>query len=356
VRALVTGCAGFIGSHLTESLLVDGHEVLGVDCFNDNYSRSQKLANLRTALDFEAFRFARSDLAEADASRLLDGCETVFHLAAEPGVRSSWGARFDVYLRNNVAATQRLLEAAVRLGGLRFVYASSSSVYGEAERLPTPEDVSPRPLSPYGVTKLGAEQLCLLYRANHGLDTVALRYFSVYGPRQRPDMAFNRFCRAALAGEPITLYGDGSQTRDFTYVADVVAATRAAALADAAPGGVYNVGGGARVSLRRALEVLETVSGSRLDVRCEPREHGDVADTGADIARARRDLGFRPRTPLAAGLEAEYDWMAEVHGRASQYRGDDRPQAGALGPRGSGIRRWGGSAGARAGERGRSPA
>jgi UDP-glucuronate 4-epimerase len=311
VRALVTGCAGFIGSHLTESLLADGHEVLGVDCFNDNYARSQKLANLRTAIDFESFRFARSDLAEADASRLLDGCETVFHLAAEPGVRSSWGARFDVYLRNNVAATQRLLEAAVQVGGLRFVYASSSSVYGEAESLPTPEDASPQPLSPYGVTKLGAEQLCVLYHANHGLDTVALRYFSVYGPRQRPDMAFNRFCRAALVDEPITLYGDGRQTRDFTYVADVVAATRAAALADAAPGGVYNVGGGSRVSLRRALEVLETVSGSRLDVRCEPREHGDVADTGADIARARKDLGFRPRTSLEAGLQAEFDWMAE---------------------------------------------
>jgi UDP-glucuronate 4-epimerase len=316
VRALVTGCAGFIGSHLTESLLGDGHDVLGVDCFNDNYARSQKLANLRTALEFESFHFARSDLAEADAARLLDGCDTVFHLAAEPGVRSSWGARFDVYLRNNVAATQRLLEAALRVGGLRFVYASSSSVYGEAERLPTPEDAAPQPLSPYGVTKLGAEQLCLLYHANHGLETVALRYFSVYGPRQRPDMAFNRFCRAALADDPITIYGDGRQTRDFTYVDDVVAATRAAASVDAAPGGVYNVGGGSRVSLRHALEVLGTISGTSLDIRCEPREHGDVADTGADIARARRDLGFRPRTSLAAGLQAEYDWMVECAPRS----------------------------------------
>jgi UDP-glucuronate 4-epimerase len=311
MRALVTGCAGFIGSHLTESLLGDGHDVLGVDCMGDNYARSQKLANLRTALDFDSFRFARSDLAEADVARLLDGCDTVFHLAAEPGVRSSWGSRFDVYLRNNVAATQRLLEASVKVRGLRFVYASSSSVYGEAERLPTSEDATPQPLSPYGVTKLGAEQLCLLYHANHGLETVALRYFSVYGPRQRPDMAFNRFCRAALADEPITIYGDGRQTRDFTYVGDVVAATRAAAGADAARGGVYNVGGGSRVSLRRTLEVLEMVSGTRLDVRFEPREHGDVADTGADISRARRDLGFRPRTSLAAGLQAEYDWMAE---------------------------------------------
>src|ERR671914_301902 len=269
MRALVTGCAGFIGSHLTESLLGDGHEVLGVDCFNDNYDRSQKLANLRVALDFESFRFARCDLEEADVSGLLAGCETVFHLAAEPGVRSSWGSRFDVYLRNNLAATQRLLDSAMPLADIRFVYASSSSVYGDAETLPTPEDTPPRPLSPYGVTKLGAEQLCLLYHVNHGLQTVALRYFSVYGPRQRPDMAFNRFCRAALADEPITLFGDGRQTRDFTYVADVVAATRAAA-----------------------------------------------ANTGADITRARRDLGFAPNTSLEAGLLAEYDWMAEHVRRA----------------------------------------
>jgi UDP-glucuronate 4-epimerase len=312
MRALVTGCAGFIGSHLTESLLGDGHEVLGVDCFNDNYSRSQKLANLRTALDFDAFRFARYDLADGDAGRLMDGCDTVFHLAAEPGVRSSWGSRFDVYMRNNVAATQRLLEAALAFPGLRVVYASSSSVYGEAERLPTREEASPKPMSPYGVTKLAAEQLCLLYHANHGLQAVALRYFSVYGPRQRPDMAFNRFCRAALAGNPITLYGDGRQTRDFTYVADVVAATRAAATADAVPGTVYNVGGGSRVSLRRTLEVLETVSGRALEVRREPREHGDVADTGADITRARRELGFAPGTSLEAGLRAELEWMADV--------------------------------------------
>src|SRR5919106_1054589 len=227
MRALVTGCAGFIGSHLTESLLGDGHEVLGVDCFNDNYERSQKLANLRTALDFDSFRFARSDLADADASRLIDGRDTVFHLAAEPGVRSSWGARFDAYLRNNVAATQRLLEAALPRSDLRFVYASSSSVYG-----------------------------------------------------------------------------DGRQTRDFTYVADVVAATRAAAVTDAAPGRVYNVGGGSRVSIRRALEVLAAVAGGRLDVRFEPREHGDAANTGAEITCARRDLGFAPSTSLEAALLA----------------------------------------------------
>ena len=308
MRALVTGCAGFIGSHLTESLLADGHEVLGVDCFNDNYPRARKLANLEVALGHEAFRFERRDLAEADAAALLDGRDAVFHLAAEPGVRSSWGRRFDSYLRNNVQATQRLLEAARRRPQLRFVYASSSSVYGDAARLPTPERTRPRPFSPYGVTKLAAEQMCLLYHANHGVAAVALRYFSVYGPRQRPDMAFNRFCRAAARGEPITIYGDGRQTRDFTYAGDVVAATRAAATAPAAPGHAYNIGGGSRVSLLDSLEVLAEVAERPLDLRMEDREAGDVTDTGADIARARADLGFRPATSLAEGLRAEYEW------------------------------------------------
>ena len=315
MRALVTGCAGFIGSHLTESLLAEGHEVLGVDSFNDNYARSLKLANLRRALDFESFRFRRCDLADTDASRLVAGRDVVFHLAAEPGVRTSWGERFDNFLHNNVRATQRLLDAAKDAALPRLVYASSSSVYGDAERLPTPEDATPKPFSPYGVTKLAAEQLCLLYHANHGLETVALRYFSVYGPRQRPDMAFNRFCGAILRREPLTLYGDGRQTRDFTFVGDVVRATRAAATASAAPGQVYNVGGGSRVSLRRALQVLAAVSGRPLDVRWRGRQHGDVANTGADISRARADLGFVPRVPLEDGLRAEYEWMARKRRR-----------------------------------------
>ena len=306
----MTGCAGFIGSYLTESLLADGHEVLGVDCFNDNYARFEKLANLRRALDYDPFRFVECDIADADASSLTADCDTVFHLAAEPGVRTSWGERFDNFLHNNVTATQRLLEAAKGRADLRLVYASSSSVYGDAEQLPTREDATPKPFSPYGVTKLAAEQLCLLYHANHGLDTVALRYFTVYGPRQRPDMAFNRFCRAIARSEPITLYGDGRQTREFTFVDDVVRATRAAATASVAPGRVYNVGGGSRVSLLRALEVLAAISGRPLEVGCQRRQHGDVANTGADTSRARADLGFAPRTPLEDGLRAEYEWMA----------------------------------------------
>jgi UDP-glucose 4-epimerase len=309
MRALVTGCAGFIGSHLTESLLADGIEVLGVDCFNDNYPRDAKLANLERALEHRSFRFLQGDLAEAPVARLVAGCDVVFHLAAEPGVRSSWGQRFERYTHNNVVATQRLLEAATRRPERRFVYASSSSIYGDAARLPTPEETKPNPLSPYGVTKLAGEQLCRLYAANHGVQAVALRFFSVYGPRQRPDMAFRRFCQAALRNEPLTVFGDGRQTRDFTFVSDVVAATRAAAVSPSGGGRVYNIGGGSRVSLNRTLELLAGIAGRPLDVRSNGREHGDVRDTGADISRARSELGFSPSTPLEEGLAAEFAWV-----------------------------------------------
>jgi UDP-glucuronate 4-epimerase len=310
-RALVTGCAGFIGSHLAESLLADGHEVLGVDCFNANYAPAEKRANLAVATSHDRFRLITADLACVDPAPLLDECDVVFHLAAEPGVRSSWGKRFTRFLRHNVVATQKLLDAAARTPERRFVYASSSSVYGEAPPLPTPEDTTPAPLSPYGVTKLAAEHLCHLYHANHGVNAVALRYFSVYGPRQRPDMAFRRFCHAAIDGAPIVVYGGGGQTRDFTFVADVVAATRAAATAAGAGGRVYNVGGGSRVSLSATLEMLAGIAGRPLDVRREGREPGDVSDTGADIRRARDELGFNPATNLEAGLRAEFEWVLE---------------------------------------------
>ena len=307
-RALVTGCAGFIGSHLTESLLKDGHAVLGVDCFSDNYARADKRANLAHASDYDGFRLLTADLVAVDARVLLDEVDVVFHLAGEPGVRASWGPRFDRYTHHNVQATQRLLEAA-RETGVKFVYASSSSVYGDALALPTHEDEAPRPLSPYGVTKLAAEHLCVLYGEEHGVDTVALRYFSVYGPRQRPDMAFRRFCEAIHAGEPIEVFGDGRQTRDFTYVGDIVDATRAAAQADTPTGRVYNIGGGNRTRLRCALEVLAGIAGRPLDIRHHGRESGDVMDTGADTTRAERELGFSPRTSLADGLAAELEWV-----------------------------------------------
>jgi UDP-glucuronate 4-epimerase len=315
VRALVTGCAGFIGSHLAESLLADGHEVLGVDVLLDNYAPALKLANLEPAREYDRFRFLRLDLGEASLEPLVEQCDAVFHLAAEPGVRTSWGARFASYEHNNVLATQRLLEATMRWPEKRVVYASSSSVYGEAERLPTAEDTLPRPFSPYGVTKLAAEHLCALYHRNRGVRAVALRYSSVYGPRQRPDMAFNRFCRAALRGESLIVFGNGSQTRDFTFVDDVVAATRAAATAPEAPGRVYNVGGGSRVSVRDVLGRIASLSGRPLEVHYEDAESGDVRHTGAETAQARRDLGFRPATSVEVGLQAEFEWMREQERR-----------------------------------------
>jgi nucleoside-diphosphate-sugar epimerase len=312
VRALVTGCAGFIGSHLTESLLADGHSVLGVDCFNDNYGRREKLANLAHAQSWEAFEFVPVDLSRGDLDEIVADCDAVFHLAAEPGVRASWSQRFETYVRNNVTATQHLLQSASRWPAKRFVYASSSSVYGQAETFPTTEDVLPRPHSPYGVTKLAAEHLCTTYHANFGVQAVSLRFFSVYGPRQRPDMAFNAFCRAALSGDPIVVFGDGLQTRDFTYVGDIVRALRSACSSDDAVGGIYNIGGGSRVALRDALEIIEAQHGRPLDVRYDPVQRGDVRDTGADTTAARRDLGFEPSVSLAEGLAAEWEWTVST--------------------------------------------
>jgi UDP-glucuronate 4-epimerase len=309
MRVLVTGCAGFIGSQLTEALLADGAEVLGIDCFNNNYGRKQKLVNLERSMDWDGFEFVPVDLSRGELGELVDGCEVVFHLAAEPGVRNSWGPRFETYVRNNLVATQHLLEAVAEHPVRRLVYASSSSVYGQVETYPTPEDVLPAPFSPYGVTKLGAELLCGSYHANHGVDVVTLRYFSVFGPRQRPDMGFNIFCRAALNGAPIEIYGDGEQTRDFTYVDDVVTATVAAADAPGVAGQVFNIGGGAQTSINEALEIVSELAGRPLDIRYTAREHGDVRATGADTTRAREQLGFLPRTSLRDGLQAQFDWI-----------------------------------------------
>ena len=309
-RALVTGAAGFIGSHLVDALLADGHTVLGVDCFTDNYAAADKHANLANAHDHDGFELLTGDLVDLDAHRLIEPCDVIFHLAGEPGVRGSWGKRFDRYTHHNVGATQHLLEAMADAGdGRRFVYASSSSVYGDALTLPTSEDATPRPLSPYGVTKLAAEHLCVLYGEEQDVHTVALRFFSVYGPRQRPDMAFRRFCEAIVGGRPIEVFGDGRQSRDFTYVADIVAATLAAGFADTPSGRVYNVGGGGSVSVNRALETLAAIAGRPLDVRHGERQEGDVADTGADTTRARAELGFAPATGLHDGLAAELEWV-----------------------------------------------
>jgi UDP-glucose 4-epimerase len=308
MKTLITGCAGFIGSHLAESLLEDGHAVVGVDAFTDNYDVRRKLRNLERARSWDAF-----DLVPRDVTRglgdLADGCDVIFHLAAEPGVRSSWGTRFDDYVHNNIGATKAVLQAALAQGGTRVVYASSSSIYGQAERFPTPEHAMPAPFSPYGMTKLAAEHLCWLYHRNFGLDAVALRYFSVYGPRQRPDMAFNIFCSQVLRGEAIVLYG-GDQTRDFTYVGDIVRATRAAAVSENAVGVPFNIGGGSRISLEDAVGILREVTGRPVEVCRAGHQDGDVRDTGADIALARAVLGFEPSVGIRDGLAAEWEWMA----------------------------------------------
>ncbi len=308
---VVTGVAGFVGSHLAERLHEAGPTIVGVDCFSDYYDRERKLANLDGLLGSHRFELRELDLAASDLRSLVDGADPLFHQAGQPGVRSSWGDDFAAYLRHNVLATQRLLEAARGAGRLRrFVYASSSSVYGDAEELPTSERALPRPVSPYGVTKLAAEHLCGLY-GGLGVPTVSLRYFTVYGPRQRPDMAFTRFIRAHLDGDEVTVNGDGAQTRDFTYVGDVVEANLAAADPNRAlvPGAVYNLGGGSRVTVNEVLDVLGRLTGRPVRVRYHSALAGDARHTYADCTAARRDLDFRPRTTLEEGLRAQIAWV-----------------------------------------------
>ncbi|MHB1132206.1 MAG: NAD-dependent epimerase/dehydratase family protein [Chloroflexota bacterium] len=307
-RCLVTGAAGFIGSHLCERLVRDGHDVAGIDCFTDYYARAQKEANLARLRADRRFRLVEADLVSADLPPLLDGIDYVFHLAGQPGVRPSWGASFDLYVHSNVVATQRLLEAAKGQSLKKLVYASSSSIYGDAESFPTSETVLPRPVSPYGVTKLAAEHLVYLYQQNYGLATVSVRYFTVYGPRQRPDMGFNKFIRAVLAADEITIYGDGEQTRDFTYVADAVEGTLRAAFS-AATGEPFNLGGGARVSVNQVIALLAEITGQRPRVTHIETQRGDARHTAADTSRAAAAFDYRPTTSLEEGLRAETEWL-----------------------------------------------
>ena len=311
MKALVTGCAGFIGSHLTGALLERGAAVTGIDSFTDYYPRTIKEANLAASLGRQGFTFVEARIQDANLGALLDGVSHVFHLAAQAGVRKSWGRDFRAYTENNIEATQVLLEACVGRPIERFVHASSSSVYGDNASIPMREDALPRPVSPYGVTKLSAEQLGYLYHVNHRVPTVAMRYFTVYGPRQRPDMAFHRFIRAALRDEELSLYGDGEQTRDFTYVADAVAATIAAS-ARGVPGRSYNIGGGSRVSMNHAIGIIERIAGRPLRVRREATQKGDMRDTYADTSLARQDLAFAPTVSLEEGLQAEFQWLSST--------------------------------------------
>jgi UDP-glucuronate 4-epimerase len=299
VRYVVTGAAGFIGSHLAEALQAAGHEVVGIDSFTDYYDPELKEENAA------GLAVLRLDVAADDLD--LAGFDGIFHLAGQPGVRS-FGDVFPLYVERNLLASQRVFEMAAR-DGVRVVFASSSSVYGEAERHPTSEDTQPSPLSPYGITKVGCEHLAQAYGRAFALDCVVLRYFTVYGPRQRPDMAFTRLLHSLVEGNPFELYGDGSQSRGFTYVSDAVAAT-VAAMEGAQAGAVYNVGGGSEATMLEAIAIAERVSGRSLQVRLLPVAAGDVRRTAADTTRIRSELGWEPRVSLEDGLRAQWEWAS----------------------------------------------
>jgi UDP-glucuronate 4-epimerase len=308
-RILVTGAAGFIGSHLTDRLLKLGHEVVGVDCFTDNCSRERKLRNLAWAKSTYGFRLVRGDLLDLDLRGVLGGVDGIAHLAGEPGVRASWGSNFALYLERNVRLTERLLRAVWLEGARPFVYASSSSVYGSDGGGPVTEDSSKRPASPYGLSKLAAEELVGLYARERGMPATTLRYFTVYGPRQRPEMALARFISAAAEGRSVEIFGDGEQVREMTYVSDVVDATVAALVQTPERSQrVYNVGGRTRTTVNGMLAGIRRATGSSMEAVYEPPAEGDVRSTWADSGRAARELGYRPRVGLEEGIRAQVEW------------------------------------------------
>jgi nucleoside-diphosphate-sugar epimerase len=311
MKSLITGVAGFIGSHLAERLLADGHEVVGIDNFLDNYPRQFKEKNLAALANHGQFTFFSADLLRTDLNRLLSDVFYVFHLAGQPGVRFSWGKEFSRYTENNIMATQLLLESSKGLPIGKFVYASTSSVYGDTEDLPMREDGLTRPISPYGATKLAAEHLCHLYWRAFAVPTVSLRFFTVYGPRQRPDMFFHLFMRALRRGDEVPLFDDGEQTRDFTFCHDVVDGIVAAAKYPG-QGEVFNVGGGSQVSLMNAIALVEKITGRKAKLKRSDRQKGDVRHTKARLDQARAKLGYSPRVSLEQGLEAQWNWICAI--------------------------------------------
>ena len=311
---IVTGVAGFIGSNLAEALLDRGDRVIGVDQFNDYYNPQLKRNNISSLKENSAFTLIESDIQTLNWQELLQDVDVVYHQAAQAGVRASWGEGFRHYTERNINATQIILEAAKETQSLkRFVYASTSSVYGNAETMPTPETICPQPVSPYGITKLAAERMCWLYQQNFGVPVTALRYFTVYGPRQRPDMAFHKFFKAAIQDEAISIYGDGKQTRDFTFVSDAVAANLAAGEVPEAIGEVFNIGGGSRVVLTDVLATMETVIGQPIRKNYVERAMGDARHTSADVSKAQRILGYQPQVSLAEGLTKEWEWIQSLY-------------------------------------------
>lgn len=313
---IVTGAAGFIGSHLAEFLLKKGERVIGIDDLNDYYNPNLKRRNLASLQDYPNFSFLEANIQDLDWPSLLVGVEVIYHQAAQAGVRSSWGENFRQYTERNINATQVILEAAkgAKSKALqRLVFASTSSVYGDAETLPTPESICPQPVSPYGITKLAAERMCQLYWQNFQVPVTMLRYFSAYGPRQRPDMGFHKFFKAALQGEEIPIYGDGQQTRDFTFVSDLVAANLAAAATPAAVGEVFNIGGGSRVVLAEVLTKIEAIVGHPLQRQYLESARGDARHTAADITKAQKILNYQPQVSLEEGLLREWEWIQGIY-------------------------------------------
>ncbi|MDY6900499.1 MAG: NAD-dependent epimerase/dehydratase family protein [Cyanobacteriota bacterium] len=313
-KNIVTGAAGFIGSHIAETLLKRGEEVIGIDEFNDYYDPFFKNKNVTFLQTYDNFELIEADIQFIDWNSLLKDVDVVYHQAAQAGVRASWGQGFRFYTERNISATQVLLEAAKDAKNLkRLVYASTSSVYGDAETLPTSELICPKPVSPYGITKLAAERLCGLYQKNFGVPFVALRYFTVYGPRQRPDMAFHKFFKAVIDDEAIPVYGDGLQTRDFTFVSDAVAANLAAATVGDAVGEIFNIGGGSRVVLKEVLETMEEIVGKPIKRNHIEKAMGDARHTAADVSKAKKILGYQPQVSLREGLTKEWEWVKGIY-------------------------------------------
>jgi nucleoside-diphosphate-sugar epimerase len=312
--SIVTGVAGFIGSHLAETLLNQGEQVIGVDHFNDYYDPALKRNNLSSFENHPGFKLIAADIQSLDWAALLADAEVVYHQAAQAGVRASWGEGFRAYTERNINTTQVLLEGAKNAKHLkRFVYASTSSVYGNAETMPTPETIPPQPVSPYGITKLAAERLCWLYYKNFDVPYTSLRYFTVYGPRQRPDMGFHKFFRSVLLDQAISIYGDGQQTRDFTFVSDAVAANLAAATATDAVGEIFNIGGGSRVVLMEVLDTMEKIVGRPIRKTHLESAMGDARHTSADVSKAQKILGYQPKVSLADGLKQEWEWVKQLY-------------------------------------------
>ena len=312
-NTIVTGVGGFIGSHLAETLLNQGDKVIGIDEFNDYYNPTLKRQNISQFQEHPGFQLIENDIQSLNWSELLVDVDIVYHQAAQAGVRASWGGGFRDYTERNINATQIILEAAINAPNLkRLVYASTSSVYGNAETFPTPETVCPQPVSPYGITKLAAERLGKLYHQNFGVPCVYLRYFTVYGPRQRPDMAFHKFFKWILQDQPISIYGDGQQTRDFTFISDAVAANLLAAIVPLAVGEVFNIGGGSRVVLAEVINIMEGIVGRPIKKNFVEKARGDARHTSADVSKAKTILGYQPQVSLTEGLRQEWEWMKSL--------------------------------------------